>query len=135
MTNSATPPSPPTPHPQRWRIDLLFKNNRICTHMTNYKAPFRVVIINVWFLKWFQVKPVPNLTRITFSVIPVSCCWPCATAIKYSKKHVTIKYKQHSYVHCLNTSISYLDVCILNCDQLLLKIRKTLKDNSNWSKL
>ena len=28
-----------TPHPQKWTIDLLFKNNRIRRHVTNFKTP------------------------------------------------------------------------------------------------
>ena len=59
------------PNSQRQTIDLLFKNNRICKHKTNFKTPhhpLRVDFINVWFLKWLQVKPVP-----TFCVVPVSC--------------------------------------------------------------
>ena len=43
---------PPLPHyPQKWTIDLLFKNNRIRKHMTNFKTPpptFRVDIVNIW---------------------------------------------------------------------------------------
>ena len=27
------------PHPQKWTIDLLFKNNRIRRHVTNFKTP------------------------------------------------------------------------------------------------
>ena len=42
---------PPTPYPQKWTMDLLFKNNRICKHRTSYKIPFREDVINVWFLK------------------------------------------------------------------------------------
>ena len=79
--------TPQLTHPQKWTTDLLFQNNRIYKHRSNHKIPFcmRVVVINVWFLKLFQVKPVPTLTKSnqkTFSVIPVSCCQPCATVIK-----------------------------------------------------
>ena len=45
---------PPFPHhPQKWTIDLLFQNNRICKHVTNFKTPlppFHVDVINVWSL-------------------------------------------------------------------------------------
>ena len=40
-------------HPQKWTIDLLFKNNRIHKHVTNFKTPtppFLVDVINVWSL-------------------------------------------------------------------------------------
>ena len=55
--NPPPPPLPPaqTPDLQKWTTDLLFKNNRICKHRTNYKTSFHVDVINVWFLKWFQV--------------------------------------------------------------------------------
>ena len=47
MTNFLTPyPN----HPQKWTIDLLFKNNRIRKHVTNFKTPppsFRVDVINI----------------------------------------------------------------------------------------
>ena len=49
MTNFVNPS--PTPHLQNWTIDILFTNNRICKHSTNYKTPFCVDIINVWFFK------------------------------------------------------------------------------------
>ena len=45
MTNFLTPLPPPS------SIDLLFKNNRIRNHVTNFKTPsppFRVDVINVW---------------------------------------------------------------------------------------
>ena len=51
MTNFLTPI--PIPHLQNWTIDMLFKNNRICKHVTNFKTswpPFCVDIINVWSL-------------------------------------------------------------------------------------
>ena len=52
MTNFLT--LPPNPHhPQKLTIDLLFKNNRIRKHVTNFKtppSPFRVDLINVWSL-------------------------------------------------------------------------------------
>ena len=36
--NNFVNPHPPTFHPQNWTIDLLFRNNRICKHVTNSKA-------------------------------------------------------------------------------------------------
>ena len=42
---------PPTTYPQKGTKDLLFKNNRICKHRTNYTTRFRVDVINIWFLK------------------------------------------------------------------------------------
>ena len=58
--------SPYPHHPQKWTIDLLFKNNRIRKHVTNLKTPsppFRVDIINVWsltrdtcYLHWALIK-------------------------------------------------------------------------------
>ena len=45
------PPPPSTPHQQKLAIDPLFKDDRIRKHRTNYKTPFRVGAINVWFLK------------------------------------------------------------------------------------
>ena len=50
MTNLLSPPPYPH-HPQKWIIDLLFKNNRIRKHETNLKippSPFRVDVIYVW---------------------------------------------------------------------------------------
>ena len=48
---------PPYPHhPQKWIIYLLFKNNKIHKHVTDFKtppSPFCVDIINVWSLKEF----------------------------------------------------------------------------------
>ena len=44
------PPPPHPHHPQKWTINLLFKNNRICKHVTNLKTPllhFHVDVINV----------------------------------------------------------------------------------------
>ena len=45
---------PPYPHhPQKWTEDLLFKDNRIRKHVTNFKTPpgpFCVDVINVWSL-------------------------------------------------------------------------------------
>ena len=39
-------------HLRKWKIDLLFKNNRICKHMTNFKIfpTMCVDFINVWSL-------------------------------------------------------------------------------------
>ena len=43
-----------TPHLQNGIIDLLFKNNRIRKHVTNFKTPsspaFHVDLLNIWFL-------------------------------------------------------------------------------------
>ena len=49
MTNFLT--HVPNAHSQKWTIDMLFKNNRICKQATNFKAsspPFCVDVINVW---------------------------------------------------------------------------------------
>ena len=57
MTNFLTLPYPH--HPQKWTIDLLFKNNRIRKHVTNFKTlppPFRVDVINVWSPISFEAK-------------------------------------------------------------------------------
>ena len=51
MTSSVTLPSPSTPHQQKLAIDPLFKDDRIRKHRTDYKTPFCVGAINVWFLK------------------------------------------------------------------------------------
>ena len=40
-------------HPQKLTIDLLFKNDRICKYVANFKTPlihFHVDVTNVWFL-------------------------------------------------------------------------------------
>ena len=39
--------------PRKWTVDLLFKNNRVSKHVTDFKnspPPFRVDVINVRFL-------------------------------------------------------------------------------------
>ena len=48
-----SPPHPYPLHSQNWTIDLLFKNNRIRKHVTNFKTPpppFRVGVRNLWSL-------------------------------------------------------------------------------------
>ena len=54
ITSTNHPPPPLVhPHPQKWTIDLLFKNNRICKHVTNFKTsppPLLTDVINVWTL-------------------------------------------------------------------------------------
>ena len=54
ITNFLTP----YPHyPQKWTIDLLFKNNRIRKYVTNFKnppPPFRVDVINAWSHIWIK---------------------------------------------------------------------------------
>ena len=50
--------SPYLHHPQKWTIDLMFKNNRIRKHMTNFKTPpssFQVNVINIWSLIGFLI--------------------------------------------------------------------------------
>ena len=45
-------------HLQKWTIDLLFKNNIIRKHVTNFKTPpppFRMEVINVWSLMVISV--------------------------------------------------------------------------------
>ena len=47
---STNHPDTPTPHPQKVAIDLLFKNNKICKPVTDFKTfppPFPVDVINI----------------------------------------------------------------------------------------
>ena len=47
---STNHPDTPTPHPQKVAIDLLFQNNKICKHVTDFKTfppPFPVDVINI----------------------------------------------------------------------------------------
>ena len=67
--------SPYPHHLQKWTIDLLFENNRIRKHVTNFKTPpptFRVDVINVWSLgaNFTSVK----LTEVKFQT---AVSFPC----------------------------------------------------------
>ena len=56
-------------HPQKWTIDLLFKNNRTCKNVTNFKNPpltFCVVVINVYSFTQITLFPF-LLWQITFA--------------------------------------------------------------------
>ena len=55
MTSTLPPPlyQPMHPHPQKKKIDLLFKNNRIYKHVTNFKTSPPLLptdVINAWTL-------------------------------------------------------------------------------------
>ena len=56
-------------HPQKWIINLLFKNNRIRKQVTNFKTPpppFRVDVINVWSLAVVYSSRIDAWLVITF---------------------------------------------------------------------
>ena len=72
------PPPPSYPHPQKWIIDLLFKNNRICKHTTSFKTsppPLPADVINVWTLIRSIFKNVSSGLNLLFvSVITFFKC-------------------------------------------------------------
>ena len=70
------PPTSPLPslNPQKWAIDLLFKNSRICNHVTNFKtspSPFCVGLhkCRVPNDKWItQMKDGPSFIKFMKSL-------------------------------------------------------------------
>ena len=92
------PPYPPH-HPQKWTIDLLFKNNTIRRYATNFKAPsplFRVDVINVCSLEH-------NFIVISASHPHLSSFTPALNNIT----HQTLVATLHNYFNSRNFGESF----------------------------